>query len=126
MQLTRDQPEGYLFLRSCGSDGAVVVDRRVTRSFALAPDRILEDWPVASVDALDEEHLTALLALEPELVLLGTGTVQRFPDRQLLLPLLRRGVGVEIMDNAAAARTYNLLVAEGRRAVAALIFPPAP
>lgn len=125
MQLSHDRPEGYLFIRRCTADAVTVIDRELTRSFLIAPDRVVEDWPVADVAELDAGALEAALALDPELVLLGTGTRQCFPPREALLALLRRGIGVEVMDNAAACRTYNLLAGEGRRVVAALVLPRA-
>ncbi len=123
MQLSHDRAEGYFHVRACRADAIIVIDRELRRSFVLMPDRVVEDWPVPSIDALDAAAIEALLALEPELVLLGSGARQAFPARELLLPLLRRGIGVEVMDNAAASRTYNLLAGEGRRVAAAFILP---
>lgn len=125
MQLIHDRPEGYYFIRAVKPDAVVVIDREMRSSFALAPDQVIEDWPVASIDNLAEEAVLAILAIDPEVVILGSGRRQRFPDRSLLLPLLRQGIGVEVMDNAAAARTYNLLAAEGRRVVGAFILDAA-
>jgi uncharacterized protein len=62
-----------------------------------------------------------LVELEPEMVLLGVGARLRFPDRALLRPMEQRGIGVEVMDTPAACRTYNLLMGDGRRVVAALL-----
>lgn len=123
MELSHHKPEGYLFIRSYSAECVVVIDRPLRDSFAMSPDRLIEDWPVHDVDDLDAPASEALLSLDPELVLLGTGARQRFPDRERLLPLLRKRVGVEVMDNAAAARTYNLLAADGRRVVVAMILP---
>ncbi len=123
MQLDQHLPDGYLYFRRYGERDVTIVDRVVTRSFLLAPDRLIEDWPVSDVDELDEAALDAIGALEPELVLLGTGARQVFPRAELRAHLLRRGIGVEIMDNAAACRTYNLLADEGRRVVVALMLP---
>jgi uncharacterized protein len=92
----------------------------------MAPDRLLEDWPVHDVTDVDAAASEALLALDPEVVLLGTGERQRFPSQVALLPLLQRHIGVEVMDNGAAARTYNLLAADGRRVVVAMILPARP
>ena len=61
------------------------------------------------------------VALEPEIVLLGTGDRQHFPHPRLLAPLTERRIGVEVMDTRAACRTFNILVAEGRRVAAALV-----
>ncbi len=121
MQFTQDLPEGYLYFRACSAQAVTIVDRVVTRSFLLAPDRLVEDWPVASADQFDLVAADAIAALNPEVVLLGTGARQVFPPREAQVALLRRRIGVEVMDNAAACRTYNLLAGEGRRVVAAIM-----
>lgn len=123
MDLSLERPEGYLFIRRVGEQSITVVDRELGASFLLAPDRVVEGWPVSDVSALDEACTEAVLALQPELVLLGTGVRQRFPAAAFLAGFLRRGIGIEVMDNAAAARTYDLLAGEGRRVVAAFILP---
>ena len=64
-----------------------------------------------------------MLALEPAVVLLGTGARITFPPAAVLAEFLKRGVGLETMDNAAAARTFNVLIGEGRRAVAVFLLP---
>lgn len=121
MQLIHDRAEGYFFIRAVKPDAVVIIDRELRSSFVLAPDKVIEHWSVADMDDLDETAVLAILAIEPEVVILGSGTRQQFPDSKILLPLLRMGIGVEVMDNGAAARTYNLLAAEGRRVAAAFI-----
>ncbi|MGN2243131.1 Mth938-like domain-containing protein [Frateuria sp. GZRR33] len=121
MDLSLDRPEGYLFIRRVGERSITVVDRELQASFLLAPDRVVEDWPVGDAASLDEVAGDAVRALEPEVVLLGTGSRQRFPSAAFMAGFLRRGIGIEVMDNAAAARTYDLLAGEGRRVVAAFI-----
>ena len=123
MDLALDRPEGYLFVRRVGEHGITLIDRELTDSFLLAPDRVVEHWPVHAAGALDAKHVDTLLALQPELVLLGTGARQAFPAAAFMAGLLRMGIGVEVMDNAAAARTYNLLAGEGRHVVAAFMLP---
>jgi uncharacterized protein len=71
---------------------------------------------------LEEADLRRLLDFSPELVLLGTGPRQRFPRPALLRPLIEARVGFEVMDLQAACRTFNILVGEGRRVAAALLF----
>ena len=73
-----------------------------------------------TLDELSEADLDAVFALQPEIVVLGSGARQRFPDTRLLAVILARGIGCEVMDTGAACRTYNVLVSESRRAVAAL------
>src|SRR5699024_6198647 len=95
----------------------------LTRSFILAIDRIIEDWPAADARALDANALDVILELEPEVVLLGTGENQVFPSSQTMATFLQRGIGIEPMDNAAAARTHTILSGEDRHVVAAFILP---
>jgi len=123
MQLTQDLAEGYLFVRACTPESITIVDRPITHSFVLAPDEVVENWPVTTVAEFDEAAADTIARLNPEVVLLGTGEKQVFPPREAMRSLLRKGVGVEVMDNAAASRTYNLLVSEGRRAIAAFMLP---
>jgi len=123
MDLSLERPGDFLFVRRVANNAITVVDRDLTTSFLLAPERAVEHWPVTSALALDESHVDEILELKPELVLLGTGSRQQFPPAAFLAGFLRRGIGVEVMDNAAAARTYGLLANEGRRVVAAFILP---
>jgi uncharacterized protein len=125
MDLSLDRPEGYLFVRRVGAHSITLIDRELACSFLLAPDRVIENWPVETAVALEASHVENLLALQPELVILGTGERQIFPAAAFMAGFLRKGVGIEVMDNAAAARTYNLLAGEGRRVVAGFILPAA-
>jgi uncharacterized protein len=123
MDLSLDRPEGYLFVRRVGARSITLIDRELDKSFLLAPDQAIENWPVDAASALDVSHVETVLALQPELVILGTGERQIFPAAAFIAGFLRKGVGIEVMDNAAAARTYNLLAGEGRRVVAGFILP---
>lgn len=123
MQLSHELPEGFMFFRACAANAVTLVDRVLTRSFLLAPDRVVEDWPFSSADQFDLVAVETVVALNPEVVLLGTGTHQVFPPREAQAALLRRRIGIEVMDNAAACRTYNLLAGEGRRVIAAIMLP---
>ena len=123
MQLTQEPAEGYFFVRACTPRAITIVDKPLTRSFVLAPDQVVEDWPVTNAGEFNDAAAETIAALKPEVVLLGTGEKQVFPPREAIVSLLRRRIGVEVMDNAAASRTYNLLASEGRRAVAAFMLP---
>jgi uncharacterized protein len=78
-------------------------------------------WLVAGFDVLTREHFAAIAALSPEVVIFGSGPKLRFPKPELVTPLIERRIGLETMDNAAACRTYNVLVSEGRRVVLGLL-----
>jgi len=86
----------------------------------LLPDRVVTGWAPAGFDALSADDFERLLESKPEIVLLGTGARQRFPHPRLLRELYEARIGVETMDTHAACRTFNILVAESRRVVAAL------
>jgi uncharacterized protein len=102
--------------------GFVEINRvRHHGSVVVCPDSPVTAWPAAGFEALRVDDLAALLAFEPEVVLLGTGLRQRFPSPRLTRPLTDARIGVEVMDSAAACRTYNILMAEGRRVVAAIL-----
>jgi uncharacterized protein len=79
-------------------------------------------WPPRGFDELTQAHFDSLLPDKPELVIFGSGSRLRFPRPALLRTLIEQRVGVETMDTAAACRTYNVLVSEGRNVVAALLF----
>lgn len=80
-----------------------------------------QSWSPVTMDQVQAEHLDALLAMEPEVVILGTGARHVHPDPRLFVTLQQRGIGVEVMNTAAACRTYNVLLADGRRVVACLL-----
>lgn len=104
--------------------GAHYVDVNLVRhenSILLLPDMPVAPWPVSSFDALAPEHFERLLEQTPELVVFGSGSRLRFPHPRLTAPLTARRIGVETMDFMAACRTYNILMAEGRRVAAALL-----
>lgn len=121
MQLVHERPDFDYFLRGADGRSALVNNRRLERSFVVAPDRLVEDWPVGDVRALEAADLEPLLALQPELIVLGSGASQAFPPPEAMAACLARGIGLETMTNAAAARTYNVLAGEGRRVVAGFI-----
>lgn len=102
---------GYVEINRRRFDGAVV----------LRPEGEVLAWQAASVDALQAERFDELLAHEPELVLVGTGERQRLLHPRLTAALTRAQIGVEVMDTRAACRTYNILMSEGRKVVAALL-----
>jgi uncharacterized protein len=95
--------------------------RDYASGLAVTAEAVITDWGPDRIADLDAGHVEALLALQPQVVIIGTGTRQQFPDPALYFGLLERGIGVEIMDTGAACRTYNILVGEGRRVVAGLL-----
>ncbi len=122
MQLNLERPDYRYFLRGADGASALVNDQRLSRSFVVAPNTLIEDWDVTDAQAMSPPDLDALLALKPELLVLGTGAIQIFPPADVMATCLQRGIGIEVMTNAAAARTYSVLAGEGRRVVAGFVF----
>jgi len=103
-------------------DGTVTVgNTRYRRSIILTRERLIPDWRPQRPEELNAEDFELLRAEHPEILLLGTGAGIHFPSPALTAPLLQAGIGVEIMDTAAACRTYNILLAEQRHVAAALL-----
>ncbi len=123
MELTLERPDYEFFLRAADGSMALVNDRRLTRSFVLTPNHLSEDWGVRDMQDLDPSDLDPLLALEPEVVIIGGGGQQVFAPAKVMAVCLRRGIGIEVMTNAAAARTFSVLASENRRVVAGFVLP---
>lgn len=121
MQLVHERPDFDFVLRGADGRQALVNDRTLQASFIVAPDRLVEDWSPRDATLLRPEDLEPLFALQPELIVLGCGATQVFPPPRTLAACLSRGIGLESMVNAAAARTYNVLAGEGRRVVAGFV-----
>ena len=121
MKFHLDAPGGLNLIRGYGPGQLRVGERTHTSSVILTATTIIEDWRPASVQDLTAADLEPVLGLAPEVVLLGTGPHQQFPDSAILRILYEQRIGVEIMDTSAACRTYNVLVSEGRSVAAALI-----
>jgi uncharacterized protein len=120
VKFTLEPPAGANLVRSYSDTELRIGAQRVQRSCLVTAARLITDWPPASFDDLAPAHLEAIFALAPELVLLGTGPVQRFASAAVRDEFARRGVGLEVMQLGAACRTFNVLVQEERRVLAAL------
>ncbi|MEY2891263.1 MAG: hypothetical protein RJA98_1171 [Pseudomonadota bacterium] len=121
MKLQPDRTEGVNAVAAF-SGTECLIQGKLHRGSLIAPWRgDVQAWACRSVAELRSEDMEALAALAPELVILGTGTKLKFPPSALLQPLMRRRIGFETMDSAAACRTFNVLVGEARSVVLALM-----
>ncbi len=109
-------------MRSVANGRFLIGDLVWTDPIALTSTGVLDNWATVPVEDLSIEGLRALLELSPELVIVGTGSRQLLPQRELMFAMARSGIGLEIMDTPAAARTFNVLLGEGR-SVTALLYP---
>jgi uncharacterized protein len=90
-------------------------------NIVVTPEKIVTGWAAGGFDALAPGDFAAIVALEPEVVLLGTGATMRFPHPRLTRALTDARIGLEVMDTPAACRTFNILAAEGRKVAAAIL-----
>jgi uncharacterized protein len=104
-----------------GEGYVAVNNQRYEHSIVVAPAVIHDNWTVSGIDAMEGEQIDFLINLAPEILLLGTGARQRFPRPALLKNLMTARIGLEVMDTPAACRTYNILSAEGRHVIAAVL-----
>lgn len=104
-----------------GAGHVLVNGIRYEKSLIVTPQRILDDWEPATFEYLATRHFEQIAGLEPEVVLLGAGPSLRFPHPALTRCLTEARIGLEVMDTPAACRTYNILAAEGRKVLAALL-----
>lgn len=126
MKLHLDNPSNRNLVTGYGAGFVAINHRQYEASLILLPDRIVEPWGTGGFEALAEQDFEAIRTLGPEILLLGTGNRQRFPAPGLLRPLIEARIGYEIMDLPAACRTFNILMAEGRRVAAALLIEAIP
>jgi uncharacterized protein len=121
LKLHADAPSSLSTVTGYGPGFIEVNKSRHPGHLLLLPESPARPWQVQSFDQLRAEDFDALLALRPEVVLLGTGARQRFVHPRLTAGLARAGVGIEVMDTAAACRTYNILMSEGRHVLAVFL-----
>lgn len=121
MKLHASGPSGLNTVTGYGDGYVLVNGQRHESSVIVLPDRV-EPWDASDFQSLTGENFAALARLGSEIVLLGTGARQRFPDPRLTTALRDARIGLEVMDLQAACRTYNILVAEERKVAAALLF----
>lgn len=104
------------------SDDSITINGQVyQQSLIISPSQLIRDWPPQSFAELQESHLDALIALQPTVIILGTGTQQAFIPAAWQAKLFKRKIGLETMKTQAACRTFNVLLSEGRNVVAGLL-----
>jgi uncharacterized protein len=123
VQLTRESSAANL-IRAWEAGRVRIGERWVSGNFIVSAEKVLDDWPAADAVGLSLDDLAPAIELEPEIILVGTGSVMVLPDVDLMAALAERAIGLEIMTTPAACRTYNVLVHEQRRVVAALFNMP--
>lgn len=112
---------GRNFIHAYGPGQVTINQQAHRRSLLVTPSRLITDWPPQSFSDLSERHFDRIRELNPEVVVLGTGARLQFPRTADTRALVQANIGLEVMDTGAACRTYNILMQDGRRVVAALL-----
>lgn len=120
MKLHEAKTAGSKLFTAYGAGYVEINGERFNGSLIVTASSV-QPWAPTSFEALAEEHFAALLALQPEVVIFGSGQRLRFPHPRLTAALSNAGIGVEVMDSNAACRTYNILLAEDRQVIAVLL-----
>lgn len=121
MELTKDDSPGKYKITAYEEGCVYVNGQPYYNSILIMPEDFNFHWGLKSIDKLSKEDIQMILKYSPHIVLLGSGSKLSFPSKTLLEPLHEQGIGIEIMDTAAACRTYTVLMSEDRRVLAGLI-----
>ncbi len=121
MKLSLDYSTSKYTIQAYESDALTINEKRYRHTVVLSPEQLIEPWSPKSVNELTSEHIQLLLELTPDIILLGTGDSLVFPSPELSILALQQGIGFEVMDTGSACRTFNVLAAEDRNVVAALM-----
>lgn len=125
MKLHLDQNAQYNTIARYDARHVMIGPARHEQNLIVMPQQLVPDWHHGSFESLDEAAFERLAGLGCEIIILGTGMRQRFPQPKLMKALFNARIGLEVMDLGSACRTYNILVSEHRNVAAALIFDPA-
>ena len=121
MPLAEDRITSRYSISAYTLNDITVNDKPYQQSLILSPEVLINPSPINSVDDLNEHTLQCVLDLSPDVVLLGTGEKQIFPEPKIFGLLGEKGIGLEVMNTGALCRTFNILVAEDRDVVAIII-----
>ena len=121
MKLHSDPTASRQRITAYGAGFVIVNDTTITGTVMVGPYANATDFGERGPDDLSVDTIERLCEQSPEVVIIGTGSRHVFPSPELLAPMTRAGIGVEVMSTSAACRTYNILSAEGRRVVALLL-----
>jgi uncharacterized protein len=123
MPLAEDIVTSRHRLTSYSEDSVSINEAVYRQSLVLTAESLLYPWPVKTLGQLSADSLNPIFESKPAVVLLGTGPRQQFPEARIFGLFGEQGIGLEVMDNGALCRTFNILVAEDRAVTAAILLP---
>lgn len=123
MDFLQNQGPQHQIISAYDENSVVINGSRFSQSLLLLPDSAHQFWEIHDFENLKKEDFLPVINAKPELLIIGTGVQQRFVAPKLMAELVAEKIGIEYMNNQAACRTFNLLLAEGRRVALALFMP---
>ena len=121
MKLSIDYNTAKYTIKSYENGQITINEQTYTCNLIISPENLVADWSPTAVDQINSTHIEKLIAMKPEIIILGTGEKLTFPDTSLMALAMQQGIGFEVMDTGSACRTYNVLSSEDRNVVAALM-----
>jgi uncharacterized protein len=121
MKFSEHQDSNILTVKHYQPGSVKINDRTIDKSCYCNQQQLIENWGCRKIEELNKEHLDELISLKPDVIILGTGEQQVFPSAELFAYCSQQGIGLDVMNNSAACRTYNVITTEERYVVLALI-----
>ena len=121
LNLCTSNDNEYQVQRYDASHNTIVIQDIIYKTSICLTPQAITCWAPQTIDELKADDFSPIISLDPQVILLGTGASQVFPDTEILAPCIKANLAVDIMDTATACRTFNVLSAEGRHIVAALL-----
>ncbi len=121
MDITQDFAEATYVITAYQPGCVFINDEPHTENLIISPEQVIIPWNTNSISDLSEESCEALISMQPEIVILGSGAKLQMPNPRILELFSRQHIGLETMNTHSACRTYGILIAESRKAVAGLI-----
>ncbi len=123
MDITQDFADAKYTITGYRSDCVMINNEPHYQSLIISPESLISPWEVTHISQLDETASATILHQQPEIAIIGTGEHLALPDPKIIALFAQHQIGLETMNTSAACRTYGILIAEGRKATAAVILP---
>lgn len=123
MDITQDFCDAKFIITGYEAGSVMINNKPHLKSLIIGPETLISPWNVTKPSELDENNLEIIIQQQPEIVIFGTGEKLVLPEPKIIALFAQHGIGLESMNTMAACRTYGILIAEGRKAMAGIIFP---
>ena len=122
MDITQDFADAKFIITGYKPGCVLINNEPYQQSFITSPESLITPWDVTNIKDLNETTLAHVFKDRPEIMIIGTGETLILPEPKIIALFARHQIGLETMNTSAACRTYGILIAEGRKATAGIIF----